>query len=46
MGFPLFATSARDSSVLAGFTMLLVVTSRLDSPGVEVETALWRALTR
>ena len=37
-------TSARDSSVLAGFTMLLVVTSRLDSPGVEVETALWRAL--
>lgn len=37
-------TSARDSSVLAAFTMLLVVTSRLDSPGVEVETALWRAL--
>ncbi len=37
-------TSARDSSVLAAFTMLLVVTSRLDSPGTEVETALWRAL--
>jgi multidrug resistance protein MdtO len=37
-------TSARDSTVLAAFTMLLVVTSRLDSPGVEVETALWRVL--
>jgi multidrug resistance protein MdtO len=37
-------TRARDSAVLAAFTLLLVVTSRLDSPGIEVETALWRAL--
>ena len=37
-------TRAPDTSVLATFTMLLVVTSRLDSPGTEVETALWRAL--
>lgn len=37
-------TSAGESSVLACFTMLLVVTSRLDSPGAEVDAALWRAL--
>jgi multidrug resistance protein MdtO len=37
-------TRARESGVLAVFTLLLVVTSRLDSPGTEVETALWRAL--
>jgi len=37
-------TSARETSVLAAFTMLLVVTSRLDAPGAEVDAALWRAL--
>jgi multidrug resistance protein MdtO len=37
-------TSARDSSVLAAFTMLLVVTSHLDAPDAQIETGLWRAL--
>jgi multidrug resistance protein MdtO len=37
-------TSAPDAGLLVAFTMLLVVTSRLDSPGTEIDTALWRIL--
>jgi uncharacterized membrane protein YccC len=36
--------SAPDAGLLTAFTMLLVVTSHLDSPGAEVATALWRIL--
>src|SRR5262245_1245611 len=36
--------SAPDAGLLVAFTMLLVVTSHLDSPGAEVATALWRIL--
>jgi hypothetical protein len=37
-------TSAPDGGLLVAFTMLLVVTSRLDAPDAQVDTALWRIL--
>ena len=37
-------TSAPDAGLLVAFTMLLVVTSRLDAPDAQVDTALWRVL--
>ena len=37
-------TSTSDAGLMAAFTMVLVVTSRLDAPETQVETALWRVL--
>jgi uncharacterized membrane protein YccC len=42
--FLMRTSTAPDVGLLVAFTMLLVVTSHLDSPGAEVETALWRVL--